>query len=266
MNLTLLKMDLRAYWKLMLVFSAILVLYLFVISSMYDPNGVNALAEMMKMLPEGLVKSFGMSNSAADLTGTLANFFYGFIILFFPTIYFVVVANGLIAKHVDRGSMSNLLSTPSTRAEIVTTQAVFLIASITAILLIYSIFGIILCQIMFPGELDIGAFMLMTLSSWVTFMSLSAISFCASCMFNDSGKSLTFGAGLPIAFFLMKMIGQEGDKFSWLSDISLYSLLSPAEIVNTGSLNWVPCLILIGISVIGYVGGIVIFNRKDLPI
>ena len=116
MNLTLLKMDLRAYWKLMLVFSAILVLYLFVISSMYDPNGVNALAEMMKMLPEGLVKSFGMSNSAADLTGTLANFFYGFIILFFPTIYFVVVANGLIAKHVDRGSMSNLLSTPTTRA------------------------------------------------------------------------------------------------------------------------------------------------------
>lgn len=194
MNFTLLKMDLRAYWKLMLVFSAILVLYMFVISSMYDPNGVNALAEMMKMLPEVLVKSFGMSNPVADLTGTLANFFYG---LFFPTIYFVVVANGLIVKHVDRGSMSNLLSTPSTRAEIVTTQAVFLIASITAILLIYSIFGIILCQIMFPGELDIGAFMLMTLSSWITFMSLSVISFCTSYMFNDSGKSLTFVPEFP---------------------------------------------------------------------
>ena len=175
MNATLLRMDVRATWKLFLVLLAVLMIYFVVISSLYNPDDMGALDNMMSMLPAEVIDAFGMGNAATTYTTMIANYFYGFIVLLFPTIWMIVSANGVVAKHVDRGSMANLLSTPHSRWNIAGTQAGFIVGSMTALLALFSLLGLAAAQALFPGALDAAVYGRLNLSVWLTFFALSGI-------------------------------------------------------------------------------------------
>jgi len=56
--------------------------------------------------------------------------------------------------------MVYLLATPNTRAKIIVTQAIYLLASIFVLVAIATATGIVYSSQMFPGELDIAKFLL----------------------------------------------------------------------------------------------------------
>ena len=116
-----------------------------------NPDSAEALNTMLELLPEGMVKALGFQNMGTDLTGYLSNYLYGFIFLTFPMIYCAIMANRLIAKHVDSGSMAYLLTTPHSRVRIATTQAIYLAASVLAIMLINVGLAILMSE---PGNTD----------------------------------------------------------------------------------------------------------------
>jgi ABC-2 type transport system permease protein len=153
---------------------------------MYNPDTQESLNEMLKMMPKELISAMGFSGTANTLLSFIATYFYGFLILLLPMIYTIVVANRSIASHVDKGSMAYLLSTPNTRARIVTTQAIYLLVSITIIIGFVAIAGISMCQVMFPGELDIPGFLLLNFGALLLYYALTGIGFFASCIFNDT--------------------------------------------------------------------------------
>lgn len=73
---------------------------------------------MMKMLdsfvdamPE-LMAAVGMKANAADLLGFMVSYLYGFILLVFPMLFCILRGNALIAKYVDKGSMTALVAAP----------------------------------------------------------------------------------------------------------------------------------------------------------
>ncbi|KAJ53162.1 ABC transporter permease [Clostridium tetanomorphum DSM 665] len=53
-----------------------LIMYMTIIISMYDPNEMEALTSMLKLLPEDLMKAMDFSNVVTDLTGYLASWLY----------------------------------------------------------------------------------------------------------------------------------------------------------------------------------------------
>ena len=83
MNLTLYKRELKGSIKLLVIFAAIMTMYISIIIRMYDPEMMATLDNFAKAMPE-LMAAVGMSAGATSLMGFMISYLYGFILLVFP--------------------------------------------------------------------------------------------------------------------------------------------------------------------------------------
>jgi ABC-2 type transport system permease protein len=221
--------------------------------------------DMLTALPSQLVDAMKFTIPDSSLAGFLAGYFYGFLILILPLIYTVIMADRMIAKLVDHGSMAFLLSTPTSRVKIALTQAVFFMSSIILLVVLLTIVGILACESMYPGMLDIPIFITINLGVILLYFSLSGIGFFASCLFNQSKYSLALGGGIPVLFFLLNLLSGVGEEVSGLKYLTLTTLFDPIAIILKSD-SVVPTFIaLFLIGWILYSLGIYIFSKKDLP-
>ncbi len=261
----LMKAAIKQNYIVFIIIFGVLMLYLPIIISMYNPKTQESLDEILTMLPQQLISAMGFTGDMGSLLTFIATYFYGFLILLLPMIYTITVANRSIASHVDRGSMAYLLSTPNTRRRIAGTQGCFLLISTTLLLSFITLAGILICELLFPGDLDIKGFLLLNLGALLLYFALTGISFFASCAFNDAKNSLALGAGLPVAFLLLQMISDIGEKFNFLKYFSLYTLFDQSSITSGG--NYLPSFLLLSIiGIVLYSAGIASFRRRDLPL
>lgn len=261
----LLKATIKQNYVVFLIIVAVLMLYLPIIITMYDPSTQDSLNDILALLPQGLIAAMGFNELGGSLVEFIGSYFYGFLILLLPMIYAIIACNRSIASHVDKGSMAYLLSTPNTRTKIARTQALFIIISITVMIAIVTLVGLVLSNISFPGELDVKAFLLLNLGALLLYYALTGIGFFASCLFNDTKNSLMIGAGLPVAFLVIQMISDVGEKTRFLKYVTMYTLLDPDKIINGD--GFVPQFIaLFIIAIVMYCLGLYVFKRRDLPL
>lgn len=261
----LLKATIKQNYIVFFIIIGVLMIYLPTIASMYNPETQKSLNEMLKMLPQQLIAAMGFSGDMGTLLKFLATYFYGFLILLLPMIYTIIVANRSIAAHVDKGSMAYLLSTPNSRAKIARTQALFILVSTTLLLGFVTLVGVVMSELLFPGELDVKGFIVLNCGALLLYFALTGISFFASCLFNDTKNSLAIGAGLPVGSLLLQMIADTGEKFEFLRYFSLYTLFDPAQITS-GEGYLLSFLVLAVIGVVLYGAGIFAFTKRDLPL
>ena len=76
-NFTLYKRELRRSILTLVIFGAVMTLYISIIVSMYNPEMMQSLEEMRKMLPE-LMSAVGMKAGANSLLGFMSSYLYGF--------------------------------------------------------------------------------------------------------------------------------------------------------------------------------------------
>jgi ABC-2 type transport system permease protein len=265
MSFTLLKTVFKKNWTLLIIFFGVLTMYTAVMISMYDPDDIEALTSMLSLFPADLMKAMGFSDAALDLTGYLASWLYGLLMFGFPMVYCIILGNRLVAKMVDSGSFAYLLSTPNSRVKIIITQGVYALASVA--LLFAALFGtgILICTAIFPGVLDISGFFRLNLTTMLVNMVVMMISFFFSCVFNETRLSLGFGAGVPIAFLLMNMLGGASENAEILKKLSIYGFYDPVELVQGGDILVVN-LTYIAIVVALLVSSVLIFKKKRLPL
>ena len=261
----LLKATIKQNFILFLIIISVLMLYLPIIITMYDPATQDSLNEVLEMMPQGLIAAMGFSNIGAELIDFIGSYYYGFLILLLPMIYTIVACNRSIASHVDKGSMAYLLSTPTTRNKIARTQSLFVILSTTIMIAIITLVGIVLSNATFPGEMEINAFLLLNLGALLLYFSVTGIGFFASCLFNDTKNSLMIGAGLPIAFLVIQMISDVGEKTSFLKYFTMCTLFDSDKIISRE--GFAPQFIaLTAIAIVMYGLGFYVFKKRDLPL
>ena len=264
MNFSLFKATFRANWVIAIIFFAIMFMYLSIILTMFDPDSMDSLNQMLETLPSELISAMGFDALITDLTSFLAGYYYGFLVIMFPMIYCIITANRLVAKHVDSGSMAYLLSTPHSRLTIVSTQASYLMASLADLLILIGLAALALSAAMYPGQLSIGPFLLLNLMAILLMLAISGICFFFSCIFDDTKYSLALGAGIPVLFFLIDMLAKVGGS-TWLKNLTLFTLYNPAKIV-AGDFSWISALVFLAVAIATYLGGILLFNRRSLPL
>jgi ABC-2 type transport system permease protein len=265
MSYTLFKTMLKKNWTLLLIFFAVLTMYIAVMVSMYNPNDTEALTSMLKLLPEDVMKAIGFSSVITDLTSYLASWLYGMLMLAFPMIYAIILGNRLVAKMVDNSSFAYLLSTPNSRVKIIITQGVYALASVVIMFAALFGTGALICTVVFPNTLDIAAFFSLNLTTMLVNMVVMMICFFFSCLFNDTKLSMGFGAGIPIAFILMNMLGNVSENVSILKRMSIYGFYDPVGLVHGGNTSLVN-LVYIGIIAALFAFSVSIFKKKRLPL
>jgi ABC-2 type transport system permease protein len=265
MSIPLFKATLKSNWLILLIFIVLLFVYMGTFVGMYDPESTASMEEFMKMLPEGMIKAMGIGETPADLTGFLGNYFYGMIVYLIPLIYVVITGNRLMARHVDNGSMAYLLSTPTTRVKIALTQGLYFLKGVAVMFVLLTGVTIAMCEAAHPGMLDIPAFIGLNAAALLMSCAISAICWLFSCLFNEARYSLALGAGIPVLFYMLKIVGGVSEELSWVSKLSLYDLFNASDILSGKNIMG-PCVIFTVLTLALYTGGIWIFKRKRLPI
>ena len=264
-SLPLLKKELKSNVKMLIIFMTILTLYVTIIVYMFDPK----LAEMLKAFEEtmpGVMAAFGMVVSGSDLISFLNSYLFGFILLIFPMVFTIMLANKLVASYVDTGSMACLLASPNKRSKIVTTQILVMLINIFILIFYSTAIAIVTSEMLFPGDLNIKNYILMNVGLFALHLAISGIAFLASCIFNETKNSYLFGVGIPIVFFLIKMLANMGKELQNLKYATIFTLLPTDKIALGDTDVLLPISILLVIAIGLYATGAYIFTKKDLPI
>lgn len=196
-NMALYKREMKGSIKLLIIFAAIITLYVSVIMYMYDPQMMKTLDSFVEVMPE-LMASVGMRANAATLLGFMVSYLYGFILLIFPMLFCIIRGNALIAKYVDKGSMVSLTAAPVKRRAIAFTQMKVLVSGIFLLILYSTAVEFVCAKSGFPGELDIRAFLKLNGGLLCLHLFIGGICFLSSCIFSDTRYSVAFGAGILV--------------------------------------------------------------------
>ena len=247
MSWPLFKSNIKTNRTIWIIMTLIYIFYFSTTGSVYDPQGSQMLDDMLKMMPKELIDAFGFSSIGTTLLTMLISFMYGMLLFMFPLIISIVVNHRILAKHIDRGSMAYLLCTTNSRKKIALTQAMFSLASITAFFAVISVFGILICEGMFPGELDIGKFIFLNFYALLMYFAIGGIGFFASCIATESKHSLGLGIGIPVGFLVLQMLGNSTNK-KWIGNLSMYALFDPNRLVEGDSFIYIGMIAFILIA------------------
>ena len=264
-SFTLWKRNLKVCTLPFLVIFAMLCMYTTVIAYMYNPELSEMLSGYQQALPE-LMAAAGMTGIASSLLEWMQIYLYGFIMLLFPLIFILVMVQKLLMGPVETGTLANLLATPNSRKKIICTQIVsmalwmaFLIGLVTAV-------GALSCEILFPGELDIGRYLALNFSTLLLQEAIVGIVFLAACFASSSKMFYLAGAGLPVLFFLMQMVSNMGEKLEILRYVNIYSLLPVEEILKESAYFPIQDAVMSGIAAALFLLGAWQFQKRDFSL
>lgn len=166
----------KANITLLTIFIYVLTMYIVMIVYMFNPDSGTGWDAIVKLMPE-VMKAAGFTAGGNTLIGAVATGLYGMIVLMFPLIFTIILANKLMAGYVDRGSMAYLLATPNKRVKIALTQALSLWVNIALLISYITVAIIVSSALMHPGLLDIGKLVQMSLVLYFLHIALSGICF-----------------------------------------------------------------------------------------
>ena len=197
MNMTLFAKTFKRSYVQLIIFISVICMYGVVMITMYKPEDIKSLTDMLNLFPPEVLKVLGFDQAITSLITFLASWLYGLLMYGFPLVYCILLGNGLVAKMVDNGSFAYLLSTPSSRTKIIVTQWVYAMCSL--IIMFAVAFGVntLVSEMMLPGELDIGRFFALNAMSLLVNMAAMAITFFCSCLFSDAKLRPALQRALP---------------------------------------------------------------------
>ena len=264
-NFTLYKYSLRKNLFTLLIFAAVLTLYFSMVIPMFDPKLGGALKDFAESMPT-IMAMFGMDTMATTMIGFISSWLYGFIMLVFPMVFSIICANGLVAGYVDKGSMTCLLAAPVKRGAVAFTQMKALASGIFLLTAYATGVGITVCNISFPGELDIKKFLLLNLGLLTLELFIGGVCFFCSCVFNETKYSIGLGAGISALSFILQMLANTDEKLEKIKYLTFFTLFDPGKLIAyDAAAIWSAVMLFIG-SLLLFFSAILIFKRKDLPI
>lgn len=255
----------KSSFKMLILFAAIITLYVATVVSMYDPDKMAMLDNFSKTMPE-LMASVGISAGATNLIGFMISYLYGFILILFPMLFCILRGNGLIAKYVEKGSIVSLLTAPIKRKKIAVTQMLVLISGIFLLIVYTTILEAAVAGTSFPGELIISDLLKLNFALFCLQLFIGGICFLASCLFSDTKYSIAFGAGIPILMYVLQMLANAGEKADVIKYFTFFTLFDANGIAAGKSASIIEAFVLLTGSAALYAIGSAIFCKKDLHI
>lgn len=255
----------KSNYKILLIFAAVLTMYITLIISMFEPKLGSALELFTQAMPE-MMAMFGMAKEANTLVAFIANYLYGMLLVVFPMIFIVMLSNRLVTRHTDRGSMVYLLTAGKSRRQLIFTQMSVLVSGIVIFWLYCTVLGLSCSALMFPGELDTAAYMRLNAGLLCLQLCIGGFCFMVSCIFNESKNALLLSAGVPVLAILIQMLANMGEGLEKLAYITPLTLFSTDALIKGETFGVIGSIILLVAGLLCFFIGAKVFERKDLMI
>lgn len=262
---SLFKRELRSCALPTLVIACVLALYAGVIVSMYDPSLGASLELMRDAMPE-LFAAFGMADQGSTLLEFLVNYLYGFLLVVFPLVLAALLADRLMVRHIERGSITYLLAQPVGRVRLALSQLLVLIVCLVVLMAALTVLELAVAGTLFPGELaaaDLFAVNASTLGLWALF---AGACWASSCALPNVVAARWAGVAACVIFVLIKMASGVGEGLSWLGDLTPLALFDPLGVASDDTTAILGSAALAAMGTVLAALGTAFFSRRDLSV
>ncbi|MFV0289177.1 MAG: hypothetical protein ACK5HR_07000 [Mycoplasmatales bacterium] len=114
-------------------------------------------------------------------------------------------------------------------------------------------------------DFELSDYILINVGLFLLMFATSGIAFFASCFFNLTNKYMIIGGGIPLAFFLFKMMSEVSDSLEPIKYLTMNSLYDTGAIL-AGEGYQIKFITLAVIGLVLYIAAIKVFTSKDLPL
>lgn len=195
----------------------------------------------------------------------------GFVNLFFYQLVWVVVfgciigcgASWLISHEIQAKTIDIVLSTPVSRKEL----AFGKFLGFTLIILLFSLIMMLVVAAITVGlgqELNAGFLLITHGVSFVYFCAVAALGFFLSVFIPNKIKAGLLTVGIILCMFLFETISFIFPKYAFLGFVSLTHYVNPGEILLSGVVDLVGCIVLVCFFAESILVGLIVFMKQDI--
>lgn len=256
-----LKSNIKSFIIWTLIIASIVLMMMVTFASM--KNDMQSLNSLMASMPPALLKAFGMDNlDMTSIEGFYASKGHLSVILI-GSVYACYLSSSLIVKEYDQKTSEYLLAKPISRGEVYLAKAISFLILITV------------CNIIIGGIVAIGLYsfangpvnrkvvLLLAISPYLLELAFGYICYFLSVFFTKIRASLGMALGVVFGFYILYVIGNLADTFSFLKDYNFYGFVDTTALVVNKSLSLSHVVAMILTAVISLFLGKFIYERRD---
>lgn len=260
---TLFAKEFKSCLPLVIIFAAILTVYIVAVTAMYDPDMNATLDQMIQAMPD-LFAAFGMGHAATTLLGFQLNYLYGFLLTLLPLVLILLLVQRLMVRPIERGTMAYLLASPHGRIPIAGTMTSVLVVSLAVLMAYVTVLELVTTMVMFPDDLDIAGLLMVNVGLYALWLLLTAICLLSACLFAGTAAASWAGGGLCLLEFVIQMVSQLGDDMKNVRFLTLFTMFDGYGL-SDGDAQAGGLAVLMAIAAAALTGvSLAVFSRRDL--
>ena len=226
---------------------------------------------LLRAIPEDWQKLSGVPFSeVATYAGRVALAFVDPVVVLAATEWGITRGSDAVSGQVERGTMEMLLAQPVTRRAVFVTQA--FATTVGAAVLCSVLLASVWTAVSFgpwAGKVEPERFVPAVLNVFGLMVCMAGITACVSAADSYRWRTIGILCGFYVFSILAKLVGRMSGAFGWAGYLSVFNAYEPQRLVGGTADAWrllaVYDGVLLGVGVVGFVVGAIIFSRRDLP-
>jgi len=226
---------------------------------------------LLRLIPEDWQRISGVPLAeVATPAGRVALAFVDPVIVLAATVWGITRGSDAVSGQLERGTLEMVLAAPVSRAAVFVTQA---IAVTTGAAVLCGILLASVCTAVafgpWAGLVEPARFVPAVANVFGLMVGLAGITAAVSAADNHRWRTIGILCGFYVVSLLAKLVGRLSDAFGWVGWLSMFGVYEPQRLVGGTVASWSLLArydgVLLGLGILGYVVGAMIFSRRDLP-
>jgi len=258
----------RILWLWFLVGFFIFIMQIVECGIAQDNERIRLMLDLFEKMP-GFMKNVigGEILEVGNITGFIAIGYQHPLVLTSYMIFAVCVPTGLLAGHVQSGTMELILSRSVTKNQVyVCTCILTLVGMLALVVLMFfgTVVGINVCS--FDQEISLWPFFRAAIVCGLLSGSAAGVSLFAAASFHSRGKAVGLAMSFFIVSYFIDLIAEWWPRAEFLGPSSIFYYVDPSKILFGTTWPIRDMCVLGSILIVTVIAGGIIWNRRDLPL
>jgi ABC-2 type transport system permease protein len=261
---TSLGLDLRRSRMLALWLLVVVLLYGGLIAMFYPTMRDNSAAveSYLKLMPKEFMAAFGLTGSLGD-HGVFYSVYIGSMLWPVVAAIAAIVLGTRLASDADRGFLDLPLATATSRTEYLLATIVEQVV-VLAVLAFGTVGGFLVFGSLVGAGFDAGRFVLTVPVSFAFAAAIAGVTSLVAAATLNRGLTAGLIGGVFVAMYLVQAIVQMQPALAWIGTFSAFHYIGTIQLIDDGTIPFDSLGILTAVALVGYVGSLVVFRRRDL--
>ena len=225
-----------------------------------------SLNKLVETYPEALKKAFKLEGGGFN---TIESFLsYELFSLMWPLLAIFLAlsrAGNAVAGEIERGTIGTLLAQPLSRTKIFMSKYYSGLISIGAFI-VASILSPIPMAMAYGYPVHPKNFVLTAVLCGIFATAILSIGFLCSAIVSDRSKVYGIVGGTIFLMYVLNVISGIKPSLDKIKYFSIFHYFDATSVLNYAHLSLGTCLLFVSVSIIGVIGGLIAFNKRDVSI